>query len=225
MSRTTRVLPTLPPDPAPTADVARSAAPAWAVDDCDLRCRVAARDPHAFAQGYQHYAPRLRRYLQRRLPPQVLPEDVLHEIWLLVWHHGVRCAPNTSLGAWLFGIARRATRPRPGGAWAAAGRTTAVLEGALVQHELTHALRQAVAALPPAERQVVEWTYYHDLSYPEIAAIVECPVNTVKARMARARQRLAPQLGALALALAPDAADPCVPHHGRYHPTPTRGRR
>jgi RNA polymerase sigma-70 factor (ECF subfamily) len=51
---------------------------------------------------------------------------------------------------------------------------------------------------------VVELTYYHDLSYPEIAALVGCPVNTVKARMARARHRLAPQLDALSLPAAPD---------------------
>jgi Sigma-70, region 4 len=48
----------------------------------------------------------------------------------------------------------------------------------------------------------VELTYYHDLSYAEIAAIAGCPVNTVKTRMARARYRLAQQLAAQGLASA-----------------------
>jgi RNA polymerase sigma-70 factor, ECF subfamily len=63
---------------------------------------------------------------------------------------------------------------------------------------------RALAALPSTERQVVELTYYEGLSYPEIAALMVCPVNTIKARMARARQRLAPQLDALGLAPVPE---------------------
>jgi DNA-directed RNA polymerase specialized sigma24 family protein len=49
------------------------------------------------------------------------------------------------------------------------------------------------------QRQVVELAYYHGLSYQEIATLVGCPVNTVKTRMARARERLVPQLTALGL--------------------------
>jgi RNA polymerase sigma-70 factor (ECF subfamily) len=44
----------------------------------------------------------------------------------------------------------------------------------------------------------VELTYYYGCSYDEIAAIVDCPVNTVKTRMFHARARLRellPRLG------------------------------
>jgi RNA polymerase sigma-70 factor (ECF subfamily) len=44
--------------------------------------------------------------------------------------------------------------------------------------------------LSPEQRAVVELTFYHGFSYPEIAAIVDCPVNTVKTRMFHARKRL-----------------------------------
>jgi len=37
---------------------------------------------------------------------------------------------------------------------------------------------------------VVELTYYHHCSYQEIAAIMDCPVNTVKTRMLKARRHL-----------------------------------
>jgi DNA-directed RNA polymerase specialized sigma24 family protein len=73
---------------------------------------------------------------------------------------------------------------------------------------------QALGDLSPAERQVVELTYYHDLSYPEIAGLLACPVNTVKARMARGRRHLAPHLAALVLA--PDLAAH-HPHARRTH--------
>ena len=232
MPSETSVSPTLQFGPAPTAASALPPPLAREADDQALIRRVVAHDPQAFEQLYQRYARRLMGYLRRLLPPHVLTDDVLNEVMLLVWQQADRFDLSQPLMAWLFGIARRkalealrAARPRPTPPPAAAESAADALEVQVAGHDLTRVVTQALAALPPAERQVVELTYYHDLSYPEIAAIVECPVNTVKARMARARQRLAPQLGALALALAPDAADPCVPHHGRYHPTPTRGRR
>jgi RNA polymerase sigma-70 factor (ECF subfamily) len=158
-------------------------------DDQELIRRVAARDPQAFEQLYQRYAPRLCGYLRRLLPPQVQPEDVLDEVLLLVWHKAARFDSNKPLAAWLFGIARlkareawRAAHPRPTPSLAATAESVAeALEDGVARHELTRAVRQALAALPSAERQVVELTYYHDLSYPEIAALVACPVNTFKA--------------------------------------------
>jgi RNA polymerase sigma-70 factor (ECF subfamily) len=154
---------------------------------------------------------------------------VLNEVMLLVWQQPGRFDPSQPLVAWLFGIARRkalealrAARPRPTPPPAAAESAADALEVQVAGQDLSRVVTQALAALPPVERQVVELTYYHDLSYPEIAAIVACPVSTVKARMVRARQRLAPQLGALALALAPDAATCRLPHRGQGRPALTR---
>jgi RNA polymerase sigma-70 factor (ECF subfamily) len=48
----------------------------------------------------------------------------------------------------------------------------------------------ALDALPAEQRQVVILTYFEGRSYPEIARIVGCPVNTVKTRMFHARRRL-----------------------------------
>jgi RNA polymerase sigma-70 factor (ECF subfamily) len=51
--------------------------------------------------------------------------------------------------------------------------------------------------LPAKQRAVVELTYFYGYSYEEIAAIVDCPVNTVKTRMFHARARLKSLLPAL----------------------------
>ena len=206
---------TLPPCPAPMTDGALPSPIACEADDQVLIRRVAARDHQAFEQLYQRYARRLMGYLRRLLPPHVLTEEVLNEVMLLVWQQAARFDPSKPLAPWLFGIARlkalealRAAKPRHAPPPDAAESAADALEVYMAQQDLTHAVTQAVAALPLAERQVVEFTYYHGLSYPEIAAIVECPVNTVKTRMARARQRLAPQLSALVSATAPDQAAP-----------------
>jgi RNA polymerase sigma factor (sigma-70 family) len=51
-------------------------------------------------------------------------------------------------------------------------------------------LYRGIRALSPKHRAVVELTYFHGCSYEEIAAIVDCPVNTVKTRMFHARVKL-----------------------------------
>ena len=62
---------------------------------------------------------------------------------------------------------------------------------------------QDLRDLSPVERQVEKLTYYHGLSYPEIANLAACPVNTVKARMAWGRRRLASHLSTLGLTPVP----------------------
>ncbi len=61
--------------------------------------------------------------------------------------------------------------------------------------ELRQLIERALALLSPEHRLVVELTYFEDCSYQEIAAIAECPVNTVKTRMFHARKRLREILG------------------------------
>ena len=51
-------------------------------------------------------------------------------------------------------------------------------------------VREAVQRLPPAFREVILLREYEELSYQEIATILECPIGTVMSRLARARSKL-----------------------------------
>jgi len=51
-------------------------------------------------------------------------------------------------------------------------------------------LTEAIEQLPPEFREIVVLREFEDLSYLEIAAILDCPVGTVMSRLARARSRL-----------------------------------
>ena len=55
-------------------------------------------------------------------------------------------------------------------------------------------------ACAPDQRAAVELTYFHGFSYPEIAAIVDCPTDTVKTRMFHARRKLRNLLPAMGIA-------------------------
>jgi len=58
------------------------------------------------------------------------------------------------------------------------------------QTSLAELLERALESLSPDHRAVLELTYYLGHSCGEIAAIMDCPVNTVKTRMFHARNKL-----------------------------------
>ncbi len=59
-------------------------------------------------------------------------------------------------------------------------------------------LTRALDALDPAFREVVILSVAGDLTYREIAQVLDCPVGTVMSRMARARRALRERLADLA---------------------------
>ncbi|HQU16018.1 MAG: RNA polymerase subunit sigma-24 [Chromatiales bacterium 21-64-14] len=58
------------------------------------------------------------------------------------------------------------------------------------QHEVVTRVRQAVAELPLAQRQVLTLVDLEGFSYIEVAQILEIPIGTVMSRLSRARRAL-----------------------------------
>ncbi|MCC6983848.1 MAG: RNA polymerase sigma factor [Bauldia sp.] len=56
-------------------------------------------------------------------------------------------------------------------------------------------VRERIAELPPAQREVLVLVCIEDLSYREAAAVLDVPIGTIMSRLARARQALAASLG------------------------------
>lgn len=61
-------------------------------------------------------------------------------------------------------------------------------------------IRSAIQQLPLEFREVVLLREYEELSYEEIATMLQCPVGTVMSRLARARTKLRDLLAAAAMA-------------------------
>jgi RNA polymerase sigma-70 factor (sigma-E family) len=59
----------------------------------------------------------------------------------------------------------------------------------------TLAVRSAVAALPPRQKQALVLRYYADLSIAEVADAMRCPVGTVKSLLSRATATLRDEAG------------------------------
>lgn len=54
----------------------------------------------------------------------------------------------------------------------------------------TAQVRAAIQELPPEFREVILLREYEDLSYQEIASVLDCPLGTVMSRLGRARAKL-----------------------------------
>lgn len=185
-------------------------------DDLELIRAVARQDRQAFKLLYDRYAPRIGSYLMKLLKRSESVDEAVNDTMLAVWQNAGRYDPAQGrLLTWLFGIAhhkglktlRQAGRSRAEVSLDTLPPTTLDevetqedLPQAVAPHnperivmgwELGQALLWALDQLSPEHRAVIDLTFGQDRSYPEIATIVGCPVNTVKTRMFHARQKLA----------------------------------
>ena len=182
---------------------AKGSSAADQAEELDLIRRIAVGDRQAFETLYRRYTPRLVAYLLPLLGQDPLVDEVRNDVMLVVWQRAGEFRPTAQLSTWIFGIARhkalkaRAQRARqfvdfP--AAASAARDQDNPERHLIRQERARAVVQALAALPPHLREVVEGHYYQARSYLELAAHLGCSVPTVKTRMSQARRRLAVRL-------------------------------
>lgn len=177
-------------------------------DETALLRRIAAQDRGAFEALYHLYYRRLFGYLFKLTRRAEIVEELVNDVLLEVWRGAARFDGRSRPSTWILGIAyhkglKALARFAPagdGGAEAAEPATAEGPESLLARREQAGVLGRALAALPPEQRAVVELTYFHELSYPEIAEIVGCPVNTVKTRMFHARRKLRELLPGLGIA-------------------------
>ena len=66
----------------------------------------------------------------------------------------------------------------------------AVASGSLEAQQREAAVNRAIASLAPEHAEVIELRHFQDLSYEEMAGILDCPTGTVMSRLYRARRRL-----------------------------------
>jgi RNA polymerase sigma factor (sigma-70 family) len=176
-------------------------------DEGLLLDRIGRGDREAFEELYRLYAPRLFGFLVRTTRRPDLVEELVDEVLLAVWRQASEFEGRSRPSTWIFGMAyrqamqalraqgrRKATEPLS----ADLLDTTEGPESRTLRRERSRLLSGALGELSAEQRAVVELTYGHGLSYPEIAETLDCPVGTVKTRMYYARRRLRGALDQLA---------------------------
>jgi RNA polymerase sigma factor (sigma-70 family) len=170
--------------------------------DQALMSRILARDMEAFEDLYRVYRPRLTRFLSKLVHRPQTVEEVMNDTLMVVWDQAHAFKGASQLSTWIFGIAYRkamkALRRQDDPVddpWADARPSSdPTPEEALGKQRAHMLLLRAIRELSPDHRAVVEFTYFHEMGYREIAEIMSCPVDTVKTRMFHARRNLKRQL-------------------------------
>jgi len=176
--------------------------------DLELLERSREGDREAFRELYTRYYHPLMRFIYRMTGQLELAQEAVNDVMLVLWKNGDSFAGRSKLSTWIMGIAYRKALKQLEKAKRWSDRHKQVdfsewHEPSAARPELTTDLRDllehGIKQLPLKQRAVVELTYYYGYSYEEIAAIVDCPVNTVKTRMFHARAKLKAALPGLGL--------------------------
>jgi RNA polymerase sigma-70 factor (ECF subfamily) len=127
-------------------------------------------------------------------------QDVMQEVFLNVLENAARFdAAKGSVRAWLFGCARYVTldRLRLERRWTDDMPPDGVVADSderLLADQRIERLHAAIARLPVEYREALVLFELHELSYAETAAVLDCPVGTVRSRLHRGRALLAVML-------------------------------
>jgi RNA polymerase sigma factor (sigma-70 family) len=171
-------------------------------EDAGLLARIADGDREAFRALYTKYYHLLLRFMFGITRDHDAARARINDVMLAIWTSSAQFPARSRVRTWIMGIAyREALRHAE-----AAQRWTAHFGVSLIEkwHErfgtksgstsdldMSDLLEYALGRLSAKNRAVIELTYRYGYSYEEIAAIVACPVPTVKSRMTQARKNIA----------------------------------
>lgn len=169
----------------------------------------------AFEQLVRRHGGSLLGYLTRLTGNQAQAEDVFQETFRRV-HEKAHTLRGTGFKSWLFRIAtnaamdgmRRRNAMRtislnqgqdcPGGCGSSVDLAVADSgcepSRQAVLAETRQQVRSCIDSLPDKQRTTLVLAYYEQLSYSQVAEIMNCSVGTVKTQMYRALKKLAQKL-------------------------------
>jgi RNA polymerase sigma-70 factor (ECF subfamily) len=169
--------------------------------------RTLAGDQQAFGELVQRYERDVFNLTYRMLNDRGEAEDAAQEAFLRAYANLDRYDPERSFKTWVLSIAsnhcidrirrRRLTwlsleeplPPHP-----ALTSDIPGPEEATLMHEQSVLVQELLSNLSPDYRMAVVLRYWYDLSYTEIAEMLDTTESAIKSRLFRARQALADQL-------------------------------
>lgn len=150
-------------------------------------------DRQAFAQLFDHFAPRLKSFMMRKNASAELAEDLVQEAMIAVWKKaGLYESTKGSVTTWVFTIARnlRIDRIRrdihmPMTELGDYDEPSDAPEGEdlLVRKQEDGLVSRALQSIPEEQRQVLLLSFVEDMPQSEIAGKLGIPLGTVKSRM------------------------------------------
>lgn len=161
------------------------------MDDSDILTlfREGERD-HAFNLLVRKYSERLYWQIRNMVQVHEDADDVLQNTWIKVWDALDTFRGDAQLYTWLYRIATNESisflkKARLKAALSLTGYEQSLgnrlrADDYFSGDKLQLALQQAIAKLPPKQKAVFTLRYFQELSYEEIAEILETSVGSLK---------------------------------------------
>jgi RNA polymerase sigma-70 factor (ECF subfamily) len=186
--------------------------------DRELVARVQQGDKQAFGLLVEKYQRKLARLLQRLIRDPAEVEDVTQEAFIRAYRALATFRGDSAFYTWLYRIAVNTAKNHLMAARrrVSAGMDLEAAEAAddgeqlrdintpdsvLMSKEIAATVNAAIEELPEDLREAIRLRELDGMSYEEIAAIMDCPIGTVRSRIFRAREaisgRLRPLLGTM----------------------------
>ena len=177
---------------------------------------AAQRDEAAFAALVNRHGPMVLATCRRILPDHADADDAFQATFLILARKARSIGDPNRLAPWLHGVARRVAgkaRANRGRRQANLSRqgdddlaAVAIIPPPADAFEVRAVIDEELARLPPKYRQALVLCYLEGLTHDEAANQLDCPVGTIRSRLAGGRDRLRTRLtrrgfapGALAL--------------------------
>ena len=188
-------------------------APARSEDDAeDIRLMrlVAGGDTTAFEQLIERHQALVAGTVARMLGSNSDVEDIAQQVFIRVWNSAGRYVAKAKFTTWLLKITRnlvfnemRRTKRHPhlpaqiepdADAIPLKDEQATAPDATLLENELQAAIEKAIGLLPETQRMALVLRRYEELSYEEIADVLELSVPAVKSLLFRARTELRERL-------------------------------
>jgi RNA polymerase sigma-70 factor (ECF subfamily) len=178
------------------------------LSDEELMLHLAAGDEGALAPLHSRYASLIFNLAAQSLD-RPAAEEIVQDVFVAIWRRADSYDPDRGpVRPWLLQIARlrvlnelrrRGRRPTAivdpeGERLAAVPDQTLPPEEAAWHDFRREAVHEAVAALPPPQRQALSLAFFDDLTHEQIAAFLGVPLGTTKTRIRSGMQKLRPLL-------------------------------
>lgn len=170
--------------------------------DEDLVASSGKGDERAFQVLYRRYEKRVFQYLMSVIGNTVLTEETMVDVMVAVWKGAEKFRAASKVSTWIFGIAHHK-------AVDAIRRVSSDQRRTLTLEEISEApdladtpedktdqktiaglTNRALQDLSNEHREILHLAFYEELSYQEIATLLDIPINTVKTRVFYAKQQL-----------------------------------
>ena len=174
--------------------------------DFELMARIGAGDHAAFRTLVERHQNAVIGTVAKMLGSPNDAEDISQQVFLRIWRNANRYRPDAKFTTYLFTITRNLvfneTRRRgrkkevssdereENSHHQIADSAERMPDAEFLQAELQLAVDAAIAALPETQRMAVVLRQYDQLSYEEIAGVLQLSVSAVKSLLFRARGTL-----------------------------------